>query len=245
MLGDVRAGSRTLVARLYGYNASVYAPRKICPACQPAGTHSGGVQRLRGYVLLHPQQPTQQVTQSPATAPNMVNTTGIVVGLVAFCTCVAIGGILNAVAFFRGNNKPYPATPPPVLLESEPGRPSPPVPESEPVRRIFVGPDVTPEYLFSLYESYTSIQADKLAAAFIGKWMRISGTLDEVLPVEQASIVTMERPDALSFKYVYMYFDNSWTDRLSMLKHGNPITVVGEISEIGRPLMRLRNRELE
>jgi hypothetical protein len=48
-----------------------------------------------------------------------------------------------------------------------------------------------------------------------------------------------------SFKYVYMYFDNSWTDRLSMLKHGNPITVVGEISEIGRPLMRLRNCELE
>ena len=42
--------------------------------------------------------------------------------------------------------------------------------------------DVTPGYLMDLYGGHTSIQAAKLVEAFIGKWLRVSGPLNDVTP---------------------------------------------------------------
>jgi hypothetical protein len=41
--------------------------------------------------------------------------------------------------------------------------------------------DVSPDYLRGLFKDHTSIQAQKLVAAYLGKWMRTSGRLGDVL----------------------------------------------------------------
>jgi len=46
---------------------------------------------------------------------------------------------------------------------------------------VFVGENVTPKYLVSFFEEHTSIQASQMAKPFIGKWMKISGRLNEVI----------------------------------------------------------------
>jgi hypothetical protein len=45
--------------------------------------------------------------------------------------------------------------------------------------------DVTPAYLASLYGEHTEIQADKLLEAFVGKWMRVSGSVEEVFATDE------------------------------------------------------------
>src|SRR5712692_5211100 len=43
--------------------------------------------------------------------------------------------------------------------------------------RVSVPENITVEYLVDLYETNTSLQADKLAFNYIGKWMKISATV--------------------------------------------------------------------
>jgi hypothetical protein len=51
---------------------------------------------------------------------------------------------------------------------------------STPLPREMV--DVTPEHLIGFYrQGHTSVQASKLAEAFVGKWMKVTGHLGDIL----------------------------------------------------------------
>jgi hypothetical protein len=57
----------------------------------------------------------------------------------------------------------------------------PPVPVQTPApmpKKIFV--EVSPSYLMDLYKDRTSVQGDALFAAYIGKWMTVSGNVRDV-----------------------------------------------------------------
>lgn len=103
--------------------------------------------------------------------------------------------------------------------------------------RIFV--DVTPEYLASFYDQHMTIQANKLAEDYIGKWIKVAGRLGDVYP------------NQVVFAYktfgvvVFMYFDmNKWKDRLSILKRGSRIEVNGQIQRVNAFEVHLENCEL-
>ncbi len=105
--------------------------------------------------------------------------------------------------------------------------------------RVFV--DVTHEYLIGLFKDKLGIQANKLIAPYIGKWMSVSGKLgdvlgDQLLQVTFASVKVNE--------YLYMYFDKSWRDRLAVLQPGQIIHVIGRIDTVDTVSVALRDCEL-
>jgi hypothetical protein len=103
--------------------------------------------------------------------------------------------------------------------------------------------NVTPEYLAGLFDDHTSIQAQKLADTYIGKWMRVSGPLNNVSSFTSSSQVTFAPTGGVS---TYMLFRNRAyvENRLSVLKRGDQITVLGRIDSIERHGVKLDNCEL-
>ena len=93
--------------------------------------------------------------------------------------------------------------------------------------------DVTPEYLTGFFKDHMDVQAQKLAAPFIGKWMTVSGPLGNVGAWRGTySQVTFNRP-GVDVPAIYMIFrDEAQVDRLSVLKHGDRMTVCGRIDEL-------------
>jgi hypothetical protein len=109
--------------------------------------------------------------------------------------------------------------------------------ESPSNERIVV--DVTPEYLSSFYEQHTTIQADRLVEAYVGKWMKVAGPLGDVYP------------NQVTFAYktfgviVFMYFDmTKWRNRLAVLRPGTRIEVLGQVESANKVEVHLKNCEL-
>jgi hypothetical protein len=100
--------------------------------------------------------------------------------------------------------------------------------------------DVTPEYLWGLFEGRTFTQAEKLVADCIGKWMAVSGPLGDVRPSGQVTF----RHTSGTHTTIYMYFRKKrWLDRLSGLQLGENITVRGRIERINSHELHLETCE--
>jgi hypothetical protein len=108
--------------------------------------------------------------------------------------------------------------------------------------KIFI--DLTPEQLIAFYADNTSIQADRLVAPSIGKWMSLSGRLSEVISSYPGfAQLTFTRRGLGS--QVFMYFrDQTLIDRLSMLNRRTQMTVHGKIEKVDMFAVHLGNCEL-
>jgi hypothetical protein len=114
--------------------------------------------------------------------------------------------------------------------------------------RNFVSASVTPEYLLSLFEDHTSIQAQRLIEPFIGKWMSVSGSLDEVISSnpKSAQVTFSGRGLSSNLARIYMYFrTEDSVERLSILRRGDGMIVVGQITLVNAVQLDLDNCELE
>ena len=104
--------------------------------------------------------------------------------------------------------------------------------------------DVTPDYLRSFFVEHISIQAQRLIEPYIGKWMRVSGPLDDVSNNEYFSQVVFERRPG-THTVTYMYFRQpDRRDRLSVLRRGTELTVLGQIERVNAMEVHLNNCEL-
>lgn len=117
--------------------------------------------------------------------------------------------------------------------------------------RIPVGPSITPEYLVGLYRENTGIQATKLTERVIGKWMRVSGRVEEVLPTgpTSAQLTFQRRPDESMYLHeratIYMRLRESWIDRVAMLRRGDEVTVYGQLDQVDKLAIHLMSCEIE
>jgi hypothetical protein len=107
--------------------------------------------------------------------------------------------------------------------------------------------NVTPEYLIGFYhEGHTSVQARKLAEAFIGKWMTVAGSIGDVLGnYEHQRMVVFSDRSIHTHNHVNMFFrDKQWFGELSTIKRGDAIAVRGQINEVNSVEISLENCEL-
>ena len=107
--------------------------------------------------------------------------------------------------------------------------------------------DVTPGYLASLYGEHTEIQADRLLEAFVGKWMRVSGSVEDVFALgENRASVTFPYEGPSDPSVVMRFRGKAIIDNeLRVLKKGDRIAVIGQIESAGPYLVTLENCELE
>lgn len=115
-------------------------------------------------------------------------------------------------------------------------RPSPPPAPTADAQDFL---DVTSEYLVAFFEGRTELQGQASVKGYIGKRMRVSGTIEEVHTNDRL-IVTLQRPTAMSF----LYFGSEWSDQFANLSQGDAIQVVGHIESVHRQGVSLENCQL-
>lgn len=136
------------------------------------------------------------------------------------------------------DREPLSSTPPTTTVPAT----TPPPKSGE--RRIV---DVTPEYLVGLFKGgQTSIQAAKLAEAFIGKWIKISGPVGDVLgsTATLRQLTFADRSIYGSGQVFMMFRAREWFDRLSTLRPRDKVTVVGQLARVNSIEIELDNCEI-
>jgi hypothetical protein len=96
--------------------------------------------------------------------------------------------------------------------------------------------------LTGLFDEHTSIQAEKLVEAFIGKWVRVSGTVGNVTAIAGGG-AKVQLPRDSEHSMVFMRFNDKSV--VEVLKKGDPITVIGKIRQVSTLWLELENCELE
>lgn len=106
-------------------------------------------------------------------------------------------------------------------------------------KREYVHDGITPTYLMGLYsQGNTHLQAGKVAAAYMNKWIIVSGNVHEVRSYEDERVLITFAWKSQPYisdpgdKYCYMHFSEAWHDRSAMLRSGDRVTVTGQITAI-------------
>jgi hypothetical protein len=155
---------------------------------------------------------------------------------------VAATIILLLREFVFSNNKlPQQATSflPPARDSSE--LPKTPAPATAPKpKKVFV--NVSPSYLLSLYENVTTLQGDELAAAYIGKWMPVTGRVHDIFGLSNAVTAQIFDHDE---KFISASFSAEESEKVSHIAHGETITIRGEIYSSADRYLKLVKCELD
>lgn len=103
------------------------------------------------------------------------------------------------------------------------------------IDRNFIASSVTPNDLRKIYSNSTSIQADRQAKAYIGKWMEVAGSVRSVYghTNNQIRLRLLDQPQphaGIGLNGLWLTFH---TDQaiLETLKVNDLVTAIGEISE--------------
>jgi hypothetical protein len=184
--------------------------------------------------------PAQQAPSSPPKGQPMIG--WLMPSILAFCLILA--GVLHLLAA-RTQHEPSPDRTH-VVPDSVRMPVTSPLPLDTPnlEERIFVGPDITPQFLTNLLREHTEVQAAKLLDIYIGKWMALSGAVSHVGKFEYGSSTVMFSGQVLSSPTIVMLFGKAWTEALSVLRLGNNIKVIGRINSVDLLRIRLDDCEL-
>ena len=106
----------------------------------------------------------------------------------------------------------------------------------------------TPSELVDVYKGRTVAQGEALAVIYQGKWLTVSGEVGDVTihkgdrfffpPTASVTFAQLAKPT------VFMNFGRVWITRLSMLRTGERITVLGQIDNVERFSVWLKKCEL-
>jgi hypothetical protein len=112
--------------------------------------------------------------------------------------------------------------------------------------RIFA--DKSPQELISFFRNFIDVQAQKLIEPFIGKWLRISGSVHNATQYKggghwQVFIYLQDEPRIVGIQITLLFAD-MWTERLSLITRDTNITAIGRISKVGANGLELQACEL-
>jgi hypothetical protein len=214
------------------------------------GASVGGVTLLYAAITAQPD--------TPSVVLGVLYVLGIAllaVGVLGFASevVVAVHGRLPGTAANPVEKTPALQRPGPTPVEpAARGVPTPtPTPTTtktaEEHHREFVPPSVTPLSLMSFFEGRTTAQGQQSVAAYIGKWLRFSGTVSNVQVFNSSAVVTcyVERsnPSVLEIS-ISLWFLMSNKERVRLLSRGDPIVVSGRIERLASLDIELRDCEL-
>jgi hypothetical protein len=105
--------------------------------------------------------------------------------------------------------------------------------------RIIV--DTTPQKLMDFYKGRTGLEAQRLIAPYIGKWIKVNDNISSTQQTGHEILVTFQSP----FSAVFLNFDFKWLDRLSVLPPNAKISAFCAIADVGSSGTKLTHCELD
>jgi hypothetical protein len=122
--------------------------------------------------------------------------------------------------------------------------------DETPEERVFLEADT--RFFLGLYKDRTTIQADALAAPYIGKWIRVSGAIEDIsadtVLNKDIQLVHIIRVRLLTregdYHADFLSFSQEWKQKITSLGKDSKLTAIGRIREIGPSHLSLRDCEV-
>lgn len=173
----------------------------------------------------------------------------LAVGILGFASevVVAVHGRLPGTPFIKPLDRApehveaptaRPAYP---ISELAPATPAEDIPWPTPPKREFV--QVTTAYLVGLFETHTTLEANRLLADFKGKWIPVSGQVEDVVEMGKDTYVQMFEDERGPL--IALMFKGPWADRASTLRQGDQIRAIGKVERVDRSSVNLDPCELQ
>jgi hypothetical protein len=148
--------------------------------------------------------------------------------------------ILAVFAFHRQKNRsavdrPV-ATPIPAPIAIPASAPEPPK-----SKKAFI--DVSPSYLLGLYKNRTAVQGNALAAAYIGKWIVVTGKVIDISQDRPGNDFLVQFSDSEG-AWLAATFSEELSEKISHIPHGATITIRGAIRSVDTLRVILKECEL-
>jgi hypothetical protein len=157
------------------------------------------------------------------------------VGFAVLVVILFVSGAMRLMAPANVGESPHRTIAPPVdesLTTS--------IPIAEPGTTI----SLSPQELIRLFKTGgTTAQANRLIQPYVGKWMQISGVVDDVTHFGPDTNQVKLRGAMMQFDIV-AYFRTKWADEVSLLVKGENTTVRGQFRSIETSFLALENCEL-
>jgi len=101
--------------------------------------------------------------------------------------------------------------------------------------------NVNPKILCDYFEAHLDIQAKKLLAPYIGKWIIITANIEDVSDRSHAIAIYADLPGFE--EHLWLYFERAWLERIEVLKKCDSITVMGRIAQVKANSLELEKCE--
>lgn len=100
----------------------------------------------------------------------------------------------------------------------------------------------TPDELVSVFDGRTTAQGERLAAAYVEKWLQVGGLVGDVVSDVFGERIDLDTPAGDAG--VILYFQKKWRDTLSALRKGDSVIVLGQIKYVHTNHIALRSCDL-
>lgn len=116
------------------------------------------------------------------------------------------------------------------------------VPESAPPTERKLA-RISPSDLLHIYKEHTHVQADKVAEAYIGAWLRVVGAVSDVTLSGRSDGHLVSIEISGTDEFAFAQFPESAQEQLPMLRRGDPVEVFGRISKVSGLGINLEDSE--
>lgn len=116
--------------------------------------------------------------------------------------------------------------------------------ESHKTPRIFVD-NISPTQFQQYFSEHVAVQAEKLVSVYIGKWLRVSGNVNNVMGDLERGVTVYFDGTKFSGYMVGAEFVGEHAERAVLLRRGDVVSIVGKISRIDGLGLRLTQCEIE
>ncbi len=239
LLGLAFSGSRILGTLIVGFVTAVAAALFRDPI---VAIVTENIQKERDPVLA-------SLVQLASAHPSLATLTVIAMPpVLTFCGVLVYLAVTHPGTLDQSIVVPLPASPivlPPPDTAAVPSE-EPPAP---PAPRIFIHQTV--RELTAIFQDHTELNATQLSADFIGKWMKVSGSVREVSPTFDGGVgVTLwdqQTVTAITLKDMrsaHLSFQKGQRDTVSHLQRNQTIVAVGKLTRITSGLVQLVDCEI-
>lgn len=175
------------------------------------------------------------IAQAVAVANFMISTQGgrwvlFGIGVAVFYKAVTMHSQVAAMGV-RPFDVPPSVVPPSVV--------PPPQGTRTPVR-TFV--EVEPAVLLGLLSDHTDVQGQRLITPYVGKWLRVAGSVWDVREMSGKTYVQIHVGPEKTL--VGLLFEPEWGDRLGVLRKNDAISAIGKVESVSTSAVTLHECEL-
>ena len=119
------------------------------------------------------------------------------------------------------------------------------IPVASSTGRVFVPTNISLQELVKPFSNYTNLDASGLVARYIGRWIIVKGTVQDIVSIKSNHVILTYKVDFFDGPTVFMHFTEIFAAQALMLTKGMSFVATGRIDDIQPSRVVLNGCEFE